>query len=95
MAQSVASGSFATRGIRDYMDGSPTPQGGELIRLLRWEALMFDGGYGRAQRQEYYGYKSAAVSEAQEAGANTRTSMPSTPVLFVCPSPAGGRPCPR
>lgn len=75
VAQSVPVTSFATEDIGDYAGRvyDYHRERPELIRLLRWEALMFDGEVpDEAQRQEYYGYKSAAVVEGQEAGAITR-----------------------
>ena len=56
VAQSVPVTSFATEDIGDYAGRvyDYHRERPELIRLLRWEALMFDGEVpDEAQRQEY------------------------------------------
>lgn len=71
VAQSVPVESFATEDIGDYAGrvydyhlAHP-----ELGRLLRWEGLAFDAEVpDEEQRREYYGYKTGAVADGQEAG---------------------------
>lgn len=74
VAQLVPVTSFATEDIGDYAGRiyDYHRERPELIRLLRWEALVFDGEVpDEDQRREYYGYKSAAVVKGQEAGTIT------------------------
>jgi AcrR family transcriptional regulator len=67
--QSLASediGEFAGR-VYDYHRSRP-----ELIRLMRWEGLAFDGEVpDEEQRREHYHHKTAAIVAGQEAGTLT------------------------
>lgn len=74
VAQAVPVASFATEDVGEYAgqvyDYHRTRP--ELTRLLRWEGLAFDGEVpDEAQRREYYGYKTAAVTSGQDAGTLT------------------------
>ncbi|MBL4748196.1 MAG: TetR family transcriptional regulator [Magnetovibrio sp.] len=71
-------GEFAGR-VYDYHRQRP-----ELIRLLRWEALAFDDEVpDEEQRQQYYGYKSAAVAKGQKAGTITREFQADHLILMI------------
>ena len=86
VAQSVPVASFAREDVGDYAGRvyDYHRERPELIRLLRWEALAFDGEVpDEAQRREYYGYKSAAVVGGQEAGTITRDIDAAHLILFV------------
>lgn len=86
VAQSVPVASFVREDIGDYAGRvyDYHRERPELIRLLRWEALAFDGEVpDEAQRREYYGCKSAAVQEGQEAGAITRDIDAAHLILLV------------
>lgn len=86
VAQSVPVASFVREDIGDYAGRvyDYHRERPELIRLLRWEALAFDGEVpDEAQRSEYYGCKSAAVQEGQEAGAITRDIDAAHLILLV------------
>lgn len=74
VAQAVPVASFVTEDVGEYAgqvyDYHRTRP--ELTRLLRWEGLAFDGEVpDEAQRREYYGYKTAAVTSGQDAGTLT------------------------
>ena len=86
VARAVPAVSFATEDIGDYAGRvydyhRDRP---ELIRLLRWEALAFDGEVpDEAQRRESYRYKSDAVEGGQEAGTITSDIDAPHLILFV------------
>lgn len=71
LARAVPVTSFATEDIGEYAGRvydyhRVRP---ELIRLLRWEALAFDGDVPEeAQRRERYADKTAAMAAGQESG---------------------------
>lgn len=71
-------GEYAGR-VYDYHRSRP-----ELIRLLRWEGLAFDGEVpDEEQRREYYNTKTAAVVAGQDAGALTKEIDADHLMLFI------------
>jgi AcrR family transcriptional regulator len=71
-------GEYAGR-VYDYHRNRP-----ELIRLLRWEGLAFDGEVpDEEQRREYYNTKTAAVVAGQDAGALTKEIDADHLMLFI------------
>ena len=74
VARSVPVESFAAEDIGDYAGRvyDYHRERPELIRLLRWEALSYDGEVpDETLRAEYYECKSEAVTKGQSAGTIT------------------------
>ena len=91
VAQSVPVTSFATEDIGDYAGRiyDYHRERPELIRLLRWEALVFDGEVPDEEvRRAYYECKSDAVVEGQEAGTVT-ASIDAPHLMLLVLSVAG------
>lgn len=91
VAKSVPVRTFAAEDIGDYAGrvydyhlDHP-----ELGRLLRWEGLIYDAQVpDEDQRREYYGYKTAAVSDGQSAGIIT-DDLDADHLMFLVLSLAG------
>ncbi len=86
VAQSVPVASFASEDIGDFAGRvyDYHRERPELIRLLRWEALAFDGEVpDESERRQYYSYKTAAVEGGQKAGIITREIDAAHLMLFV------------
>ena len=91
VARDVPVESFATEDIGDYAGrvydyhlAHP-----ELGRLLRWEGLSFAAEVpDEEQRREYYGYKTAAVSDGQARGTVT-SDFDADHLIFLVLSLAG------
>ena len=86
VAQAVPATSFATEDIGDYAGRvyDYHCQRPELIRLLRWEALVFDNEVPDEDlRRTFYRDKTAAVLEGQKAGVITKDIDPAQLMMFI------------
>ena len=91
VARAVPVASFATEDIGEYAGRvyDYHRERPELIRLLRWEALVFDGEVPDEEvRRAYYECKSDAVVEGQEAGTVT-ASIDAPHLMMLVLSMAG------
>ena len=86
VAQAVPATSFATEDIGDYAGRvyDYHCERPELIRLLRWEALVFDNEVPDEDlRRTFYHDKTAAVLEGQKAGVVTKDIDAAQLMMFI------------
>lgn len=86
VAQAVPATSFATEDIGDYAGRvyDYHCERPELIRLLRWEALVFDNEVPDEDlRRTFYHDKTAAVFEGQKAGIVTKDIDAAQLMMFI------------
>ena len=86
VAQAVPATSFATEDIGDYAGRvyDYHCERPELIRLLRWEALVFDNEVPDEDlRRTFYHDKTAAVLEGQKAGIVTKDIDAAQLMMFI------------
>src|SRR5690625_2241214 len=91
VARDVPVESFATDDVGDYAGRvyDYHREHPELGRLLRWEGLAFDAEVpDEEQRREYYGYKTAAVTDGQTKGVIT-SNLSADHLMFLILSLAG------